>query len=159
MIIERIPLPRAVPGSASLNGMAAAAEFEKLAQVALFDQTVRVTLDGWPCRAVMALPIAPVLDPLSVAITADGEPFESYAIITGQRPALRLTGARPSGLVVIEYTAGFGDAMDDLPADIRQAIQDQAAVQQDVRGARALGRDTLSPHMARVVARYRRVSV
>lgn len=144
---------------ASRHAKAAARELEHYAQLALLTQRVRVILECWPRAHVLPLPIAPVVDPLSVTVTDDGVAFEGYAVITGQRPALRLADDRPEGQVVIEYDAGFGDAAADIPPDLAQAILDQAAAFFDVRGEGKGWGNSLSPHMARVAARYRRVAL
>jgi hypothetical protein len=99
----------------------AATELEQHASIALFDQPIRVTLEAWPRSCWLPLPIAPLIDPMSPAVTVDGEPFDGFAVIAGLRPALRLTGQRPRGLIVIEYQAGFGDALTDLPIDLQEA--------------------------------------
>lgn len=137
---------------------AAAAELEAFAQLALINQSVRVTLECWPRSLVFPLPIAPVLDPLSVTVSADGEDVSAFAVITGQRPAIRME-ARPAGVVVIEYEAGFGETAEDIPADLAAAIADQAAALFDFRGAGDGKSNGMSPHMARIAARYRRVAI
>ena len=49
----------------------------------------------------------------------------------GRRPPLRLVGPRPTGQVIIEYQAGFGNH----PEDLRHALPDQIAAYYDTRGA------------------------
>jgi uncharacterized phiE125 gp8 family phage protein len=141
------------------HGIAAASELEQYAQIALLDQTIRVTLERWPRASTLALPIAPVLDPLSVTVTADGVAYDAFAVVTGQRPAIRLTGAKPCGVIVIEYQAGFGALAEDLPPDLLHAIMDQAAALYDARGPGDGKSNGMSPHMARIAARYRRVAI
>ncbi len=141
-------------------GDSAALELEAYAQIALLDQLIRVTLESWPRSTTFNLPIAPMVDPLSVSITADGEPFAGYATITGLRPAVRVTDAtKPCGVIVIEYTAGFGPNANDIPADLAIAIQDQAATFFDMRGEPEGKTNGMSAHMARITARYRRVAL
>lgn len=178
MIIQRTPLTEAAPFDLSqlhdharvtgINdfdaelfslGHAAAAELEAYAGVALLDQTVTVTLDGWPRSAWLPLPVAPLLDALSVSITADGTAFEAFAVVTGLRPALRLSGAKPCGLIVIQYQAGFGADSRDIPADLTLAILDQALVGFDDKGLGDGKTNGMSPHAARIAARYRRVAL
>lgn len=137
--------------------MAAVREAEDQAQIALRSQAVRVTLEAWPRCHTFRLPIVPMLDLDSVTVTADGLPFEDFATITGQRPELRLTGARPVGQIVVEYVAGFGDQPDDMPHDLRLAIMDQAACYYDARGPADRRVQAFSPHFARIIARYRGV--
>ena len=139
---------------------AATRELEDFAGLALQTQAIRVTPECWPRATVFPLPIAPVLDILTVSVTADGEAFGAYAVIGWQRPALRLTGERPSGLVVIDCEAGFGDMPGDIPADPGMAVLDQVAILYDMRGVTDPRQGTcLSPHMARTAARYRRVAL
>lgn len=144
---------------ATQQARAAALELEAYAALALLDQTIRVTLDFWPRKETLALPIAPLLDVLSVTVLADGEPFEAFSVTAGQRPAIRLTGPRPCGVVVIEYEAGFGLLAADIPADLSLAIMEQAAAFYDDRGAGNGKTNCMSPHTARIAARYRRVTL
>lgn len=146
-------------GEATRQAQAAALELESYAALALLDQTIRVTLDGWPRKATLALPIAPMLDPMSVTVLVDAEPFVDFAVTSGLRPEIRLTGARPCGVVVIEYQAGFGSLAADIPADLALAIMDQTATFYDNRGAGEGKTNGMSPHAARIAARYRRVAL
>ena len=89
------------------QALAAAREFEGFAQIALLDQTIRVTTEG-PIRcAMLALPISPLINPLSVEATVDGAPSDAFAVITGLRPSIRFNDEKPIGLVFITYLAGF----------------------------------------------------
>lgn len=147
---------------AELGEMIAAAtrELEDYSGLALLDQTIRVTLECWSRASVFPLPIAPVLDVLPVSITADGAPYEDFAVITGQRPAIRIAGDRPSGVVVIEYEAGFGATENDIPDDIRMAIVGQVANLYERRGDDDAAKGTgMAPQFARIAARYRRVAL
>ena len=177
MIVERITQPTGLPfiqstlaehcrvtdpsmiEEASTHARAAASELQHYAQIALLDQTIRVALDAWPRSSWFNLPIAPLLDVLTATITVDGVPFSDFAVVAGLRPALRLTDARPCGLIVIEYQAGFGPAASDIPGDLALAIIDQAAAFFDARGAGDGKSNGMSPHMARIAARYRRVAL
>lgn len=136
---------------------AVAREAEDYGQIALINQTIRVTLPCWPRAMIFNLPIAPLLDWSTVTVTADGEAFDDYAVMTGRRPALRLSGSRPQGVIVIEYVAGFGDAAGDIPGDLRKAMLDQVSVYYDTRGAVDKQAVSLSPHFARILGRYRGV--
>lgn len=177
MIIERITQPTGLPfiqstladhcrltdpsmiQEASTHARAAASELQHYAQLALLDQTIRVTLDAWPRSSWFDLPIAPLLDVLTVTITVDGVPFNDFGIVAGLRPALHLTAAKPCGLIVIEYEAGFGASAGAVPPDLVHAIIDQAAALFDARGAGDGKSNGMSPHMARIAARYRRVAL
>lgn len=143
---------------AELERMAASAvaEAEDFAQIALFRQTVRILLPKWP-RGHVQLPIAPVLDPASVKIFIDTVPWTDFHLGNGLRPLLAICGCPPSGVIVIEYQAGFGSTPDDIPDDLRQAIIDQAAVYFDARGTGGGRNISLSPHFTRILARYRGV--
>lgn len=173
MIIQRTPLVLAsvvdfadladhcrTDATPELERMAAAAalEFEAYAQVALLHQTVTVTLESKPNLSMFALPIAPLNDLMSVEVTVDGAAYDGFAVIAGQRPALRFPTDRPCGVYVIQYQAGFGDTAADLPPDITNAIFDQTSALFDQRGAGDGKTNGMSPHMARVAARYRRVA-
>lgn len=140
---------------------AAAQEAEAYGQLALLTQTIRVTFEVWPVPhgLTLPLPIAPVIDPGSVTMTADGAPFTGFTVITGLRPALVLTGDCPSGRVVIEYDAGFGVDASAIPPAPAHAILDQASAFFDERGVGAGKSNGMSPHFARIVARYRRVAL
>lgn len=141
------------------QGFAAAGELENFAQVALLNQEIKVTLEDWPRASRFDLPIIPMLDPLSLTITVDGEAFEEFAVMSGLRPAVRLTGTRPCGLIVVSYEAGFGEAYTDIPADLVHAVMDQAAAYFEMRGTGDGKTNGMSPHAARIAARYRRVSL
>lgn len=143
-------------------GRAAAAEVEQFAQVALLDQTIRVTILDLAHGDNVALPVGPVADGSSATVTVDGQPFTGFDLVTGLRPYLIWAASirgKASACVVIEYPAGFGDKASDVPPDLAQAILDHAALTYDQRvptEAKVLSR---SPHLARVGARYRGVSV
>lgn len=136
---------------------AAAREAEDFAQIALLSQAVRVTLEAWPRGHSFRLPISPLLDWESVTVTADGEPFEDFSTLTGHRPELRITAARPCGQIVIEYVAGYGERAEDIPEDLRLAVMDQAAAYYDARGPGDPRAQAQSPHFARIIGRYRGV--
>ncbi|RJL18656.1 head-tail connector protein [Paracoccus siganidrum] len=136
-------------------GGAVTREAEDYAQIALLTQTIRVCMSAWPRASIFHLPITPLLDWSSVSVTAGGEAFEDFAVMTGRRPALRLTGPRPAGEIIIDYLAGFGDQPEDIPDDLRHALLDQVAAYYDARGS--TDRNALSPHFVRIVGRYRGV--
>lgn len=175
MIVERTPVSTAEPFSlnavkehlrvtdisddAGIRAMARAAalEIESYAQLALLDQTVRVTLPAWPSLDDWPLPVAPLLDPASLTVSVAGFAFTEFGAVPGLRPVIYPTGTIPEGRTVITYTAGFGAAEEDIPADLREAIKDQAAAAYDWRGNPEFKGNGLSAHMARIAARYRRV--
>lgn len=132
-------------------------EFEDRAEIALLNQAVRVTLPEWPQRAELALPIGPVIDGDSITLIVGGNENDAFAVSTGLRPVLRLTGPRPPGGVLIEYIAGFGNDGAAIPQDIMHALLDQVATYYDARGAAAGKLLAVSPHFARIAGRYRGV--
>lgn len=138
---------------------AAAAETQIYASLALLTQTIRVTWTAAEPRwRQVALPIGPVLPGATAVVTAEGEDISSSASLrAGRAPILEMASdaTEPQGRVVVEYPAGFGASASDLPPDLAAAIMDQAATWFDARGlAEGVG---LSPHLARVAARYRPV--
>jgi uncharacterized phiE125 gp8 family phage protein len=178
MIIERTPLVTASPfvfNTVALHcrvdgidefvveisrmATAAALEFETYAQIALLDQLITVTLEDGPRLAWLDLPIAPLPEASTVTVTVDGIAFNDFAVITGRRPAIHFTAGKPCGLVVIQYQAGFGPTATAIPRDIENAICDQASALFDMRGTGDAKTNGMSPHMARVAARHRRVAL
>ncbi|SIT81859.1 head-tail connector protein [Pontibaca methylaminivorans] len=137
--------------------IAAAGDFEDYAQVALRRQAVRVTWNAWPHSGSLKLPVWPLVLPQSVTLEIAGVEVEDFETIDGRRPELTLTGPRPRGPVLVEYIAGFGESGTDVPEDIRHALLDQVAAYFDARGAADRQTVTLSPHFARLLARYRGV--
>jgi uncharacterized phiE125 gp8 family phage protein len=106
------------------------------------------------------LPVAPYVSGAPLAVTVAGLNVTGFTVVDGLRPALRLADLPVEGEIVITYQAGFGAALAAVPPDLRHAILDQAAVGFDLRGQSDPKFGTgLSPHMARVAARYRRVGV
>lgn len=135
---------------------AAMREAEELGQLAVLHQTIRITLDAWPEGDTFRPPVFPILDPNTVTVTGNGEPFEGFGTHIGWRPRIVLLSGRPQGPVVIEYQAGFGPDAASLPADLSQAILDQATASFDTRGA-SDARSAVSPHFTRIIGRYRGV--
>lgn len=149
--------------SISLIGSAAAAEIEKFSQLALLNQIVRVTIfDPVAAECGLSLPVGPVADGAPVSVTIDSEAFTDFEFCGGDRHYIRWLAPwfdlRPTRLKV-EYTAGFGADESSIPRDIAQAILDQAALIFDGRSPMDGRGPTLSPHFARIGARYRGVSL
>lgn len=182
MIVERITTPEGKPFvlesvktharvtfdgddlELELFAAAAAAELEAYAGLALLTQTIRVTWPEWPqtLGCPVPLPIAPLIDPDTVVLSSYGETLEGVEVVQGLRPAIYLPGTPPAGRIVATYEAGFGPDAGTIPFDLVAAIQDQAAAYYDARGPVNEGEgrgNRMSPHMARVAARYRRVAL
>lgn len=143
-------------------GKTAAAEFEQVAQIALLSQTIRLTIVDPVAERLLALPIGPAEVANAPAVLIDGVAFTDFDFMGGYRPLIRWRdsyfGLSPT-LIQIEYQAGFGATAADIPADIAQAIIDQAALHYDGRSPMNAKSLTSSPHMARIAARYRGVQL
>ncbi|KPP85801.1 MAG: Phage QLRG family, putative DNA packaging [Rhodobacteraceae bacterium HLUCCO07] len=150
-------------GAIQNMALTAAAEIEQFAQIALLHQTIRVTVfDPTPNEYAFNLPVGPVADDAPPTVTLDGEAFTAFDFVGGKRPYIRwladyhdLTPDR----MTIEYQAGFGADASAIPADLAQALMDQAALHYDGRSPMDAKSLTTSPHMARVGARYRGAKV
>lgn len=141
---------------------AAAREVEHFAQIALLRQTIRVMIFDPVLDSSLRLPIGPVALDHMPTITFDGEAFTDFQFDGGTRPYIRWSGPyfdRVPSRILIEYEAGFGDTASDIPADLAQAVADQAALMFDGRSPMDGRSMTSSPHMARIGARYRGVSL
>lgn len=104
----------------------------------LIARDFRLTLRGWRDGEAEALPVAPVTAVLEVVTrNAEGQGTAAspgrYALEPDtQRPVLRarsyhLPTVPSGGSVEIRFTAGFGPAWADVPADLRQAVMLLAA--------------------------------
>ncbi len=140
----------------------AAAEIEHFAQIALLTQTITVTILNPSRGHTLALPIGPAQTTDRPVVTINGDPFSAFGFVAGFRPIIHWTAdfqAMAPVEPVIEYTAGFGLTAAEIPHDLAQALLDQAALHYDGRSPMDAKSLTTSPHMARVGARYRGVSL
>lgn len=142
---------------------AAAADLEEFAQIALLNQIIRVNIfNPNPLQSGFLLPIGPVELNHTPTVTFDGGAFTGFAFVGGDRPYINWKSEYFDNLpsrITIEYQAGFGEAATDIPADLVQALMDQAAMHYDARGVTDARQNMTSQHMARVGARYRGVRV
>ena len=139
-------------------GQTAAAELEHFAQIALLTQTVTAHTGG-PAEA-LRLPIGPAVLTEDITVTANGEAVTGFTVYGGHRPFLVFDAPQLEAVrIKIEYTAGFGATAAAIPADLAQAMADQAALHYDARSPTTGKALTTSPHMARIGARYRGVRV
>lgn len=144
----------------------AAREVEAYADLAMTDQTIVATTDHWP-GMIIDLPVGPVTDTTSATvdlIELDGSttPITTGWWIEGGRyPRLHFTETEPGGRIRVTYSAGFGADALAVPADLAHAVMDHASKLYDMRGSCHHRHDGagLSPHAARIVARYRRVKL
>ena len=143
-------------------GRTAAAEIEQFAQIALLNQTIRITIFNPSFEYGLSLPVGPVASDHQPTVTVDGQLFAAFDFASGNRPFIRwladwhdLTPRR----MTVEYQAGFGATAADIPPDLAQALMDQAALHYDGRSPMNHKELTTSPHMARIGARYRGVQL
>ena len=180
--VQRLAVPSALPvtvaeamnharvdyqgEAAAIEGMitAATAELERLAEIAVLPQTIRVIFEGLASDGWQRLPIGPVIGEPLFELTADGLPVDGE-LLGGIRPQFRplapaseLRHAR----VFLDYQAGWASP----PADVRQAIPDQVAVSYSYRAATAhnshrasTGLGAMAYAMQRAIGRYRGVSL
>lgn len=166
---------------AERKALSAAYEFEDHGEIALINQPIHATFSeprplmsnvtigvGW------GLPIWPVVEGANVAasvVSVSGDEFaipnDHLSLLTGRRPMLVIVdhGNLPIALrevhsrLKVKYQAGFGEDHSSIPADIAQAIISQAALMQDAGWDLRRGHSGLSPHTARIAARYRGVAI
>lgn len=142
--------------------LAAMADIEDAAQIAVLTQTIRVTIFSPGHNTTLFLPIGPALQSEGVTVTVDGEPFTGFEFVTGNRPMIKFSTLYPDpspDRLQVEYVAGFGSTPQHIPRDIQLAITDQAAVLYEARGQIDPKHLTTSGQLARVAARYRGVRI
>ncbi|WP_313138110.1 head-tail connector protein [Paracoccus jeotgali] len=138
--------------------LAAMREIEETASLALFDQEISVWGGIFDRRDWPMTPICPVSYDHPVTLTHRGEnhsidPADWQGSRYLPRPGFDVTD--PFRLT---YTAGFGTTAADLPEDLVLAVLDQAAAYYDNRGSLdPRAPRGLTPHAARIAARYRGV--
>ncbi|MCR8546586.1 head-tail connector protein [Salipiger sp. P9] len=126
------------------------------------------TLHGWRDAEAAVFPVAPVsavsqlsvVDRFGAAEVIDPASYRLEA--DGQAPRLRPQGtALPAipegGAAEIRFTAGYGAAFDDLPADLAQAVLLLAAHYYEYRDETALGQGCMPFGVTSLIARYRPV--
>ena len=160
---------------------AAALEFEEHGQIALIEQNISATMkirkpviDLVTLGIDIRLPIGPLAQAPNATVSIVSLHGEEYPLSPSQvtfwrgpRPALNLVddGNLPPQsrehhpYIKVQYQAGFGPDHTAVPDDIAQAIISQAALMQDAGWDLRRGHNGLSPHTARIAARYRGVAV
>jgi len=122
----------------------ARAHLEAVTGVALMSQGFRLVLDDWPRGTVIQLMRTPVqtIDAILV-FDADGEPqsfdLSDMLLDATARPARLVIKQRPRpgqpiNGIEIEFTAGFGSAL-EVPPELKRAILVHAAHLYEFRGA------------------------
>lgn len=109
---------------------------ETLTGRVLITQSWRLVLDSWPRRNILSIPVGPVQAVDEVRVYEDEDivltiEAANYLVETAGVPArLAMRGhkswpgpGRPLGGIEIDFTAGFGDGPEDVPASLRQAIR------------------------------------
>ena len=123
---------------------------ESVTGLALIQQIWRHYRDSWPANRIIELGPTPILSVDDVVIyDADGPPSSlaaaNYVIDRHSRPArLQIIGSISGpGIAIngieIDFTAGFGQAGDDVPPPLRQAILMLVAHWYEHREAVAVG--------------------
>jgi uncharacterized phiE125 gp8 family phage protein len=141
-------------------------EVEAYCDLALTEQTIEATTDDWP-GSVITLPVGPLADDPHATVELlelDGTTTEittGFWFEAGRYPRLHFTEGQPGGRIRVTYNAGFGPDDGSVPAALQHACMDHAGRLYDMRGCVDERRNGagLSPHAARIVARYRRVSL
>lgn len=113
----------------------ATAHIEREYGLALITQGLTVIRDDWPETWLVELPVSPIQSIDSVTTyEADGGGFAFdsghwFADLASQPPRIVLHGTAPwprpgrrANGIEIAVTAGYGDAPDDVPTPIRQAV-------------------------------------
>jgi uncharacterized phiE125 gp8 family phage protein len=150
----------------------ARSRIEETARVALITRTLRVTLDRWPARTVetrvLRLPVRPadglisvkVFDAEGVSETVTGR----FTLSPGRASRLIWTsGAFPwprarANAIEVEYTAGFGEAAEDVPEALSLALKRLVAHAYHSRDAATLNGE-LPEDVAGLISPWRRVSL
>jgi uncharacterized phiE125 gp8 family phage protein len=141
---------------------------------ALIEQSWRVTADAWPGGRDVRLPIGPLQELLAIRVfDADGEATEleltQFIIEAGSAPGRiamprsvgGLPAAREKLAVEIDFVVGYGEAAEDVPAGLKQAMLVLIAHWFEHRDAVLMaGSGAIVPGgFDRVVAPYRVVSL
>ncbi len=137
---------------------------------ALIAQSWRLVLDCWPDGGVVRLPVGPFRS-LS-AVTAYDDAGDGHEIILAQfadAPDRLILPQRVAGMpflrarqgIEIDYVAGYGEAAEDVPVDIRQALLVLVAYWHEHRDAVLVaGSGAVVPAgFDRIVGPYRRLAL
>lgn len=148
---------------------AAIAAIEGRVSKALLAREFLVELDAWRWPDAQALPLAPVSAVVSVTVRdRDGvaeviDPARYRLVRDAQRPKIVAAGALLPGVpiggsVEIVFTAGFGPAWADVPADLAQAVFLLAAQYHEFRHEPGAGQ-TMPFGVMTLIERWRTVRV
>ncbi len=151
---------------------AARARVEDLTGVAMIARSLRVSLDGWPRGTVerrwMRLPVRPA-GALSAVRVFDG--YGNVSVVTsrfmlpaGRAARLMWTDAafpwpgQRVGGIEIDYTAGFGEAPEDVADGLKLAVKRLAAHAYGARDPETIG-GALPVDVAGLIGPWRRVQL
>lgn len=148
---------------------ASIAAIEGRVSKALLAREFLVELDAWRWPDAQALPLAPVSAVVSVTVRdRDGvaeviDPARYRLVRDAQRPKIVAAGALLPGVpiggsVEIVFTAGFGPAWADVPADLAQAVFLLAAQYHEFRHEPGAGQ-TMPFGVMTLIERWRTVRV
>lgn len=148
---------------------AAMAAIEGRVSKALLAREFLLELDAWRWPDAQALPLAPVSAVVSVTVRdRDGvaeviDPARYRLVRDAQRPKIVAAGALLPGVpiggsVEIVFTAGFGPAWADVPADLAQAVFLLAAQYHEFRHEPGAGQ-TMPFGVMTLIERWRTVRV
>jgi uncharacterized phiE125 gp8 family phage protein len=156
---------------AVISGLIAAARTHVEVQTrrALITQTWRLIRDAWPRDGRIAVLPVPLVDIVAVRVfdehgTAQSIDLDGFVTDAAAAPAIIAFASwsvaapgRMAGGVEIDIEAGYGDAPDDVPAPLRQAMRVLVAHWFESRGLAALGRSVaeLPAGFAGLIAPYR----
>lgn len=137
---------------------------------ALLARGFRWTVTGWRSPEEQALPIAPVTELLSLAITGrngDTTPYDMACVQLvqdSQRPVLRaacrcLPPVPTGGFAEVTFTAGYAPVWEDLPADLQLAVLTLAAYFYDNRGDGDVQDGNMPLAVTALTERYRTVRI
>lgn len=139
---------------------AATLDLEQCEQIALLTQGIRATFDPAPSETYLSLPIGPVLEGEAPTVTLGGSPFTDFELICGRRAFIRWGDTYRETVdprVIVDYLAGFGTTATAVPDDLQHADLDRVAALYDEYSPFDQRTEAISPNMARIAARYRRV--
>lgn len=136
---------------------------------AMITQTWRLVRDAWPADGrIAALPV-PMVEIVAARVFDEGGTphaidLDAFVVDNAAAPAIiafapwsSIVPGRQAGGIEIDITAGYGDAPDDVPEPLRQAVRFLVAHWFESRGLAALGRAAadLPAGLAALIAPYR----
>lgn len=145
---------------------AAMAAVEARTSKVLLSRGMVWTRPAWRNRGGEVLPVGPVtaitrvsrVDAEGVEVDVDTDRYRLEPDLSAPRLCPRGAGlpdAPTDGAIRVRFTAGFGPAWSDLPADLRQAVMLLAAHYYENRDATGLGEGCMPFGVTSLLERYR----